>query len=590
MRIADHWQQALDNALQLVDGKAAQDRIGVVMIDDEAELLSDLTSSTDILHSVLRNQSPGFKKTRLALAIEQAARLLTGSNASRKRIFVISDFQASAVSTVARIGTDIELIALPVEVTLATNASITSVAIEPSPNTASGGFSMNVEVTNRATSPLEQEVTLKLDGRELARRRLLLPAGSTVTETFDQLSVSGDLLRGIVSLSEDALALDNRHFFVYSSKQQLPLLIVEGDNARANQSVFLHNALGLSRNPAFRVERMAIKALKAEDLPSRAVIILNDVSLPAGALADELAEFVTRGGGLLVVTATAAQQHWPTDLLPGNPGRRVEAKQATAYNLTDFEPDHPLSFDLGERDAIDLSLARVFGYRELKPGANGRVVARYSDGGAALVERQVGQGRVLVLTTTLDTHWNDIVLQPAFLPFLHRSLRYLSAYEPYPNQSEIGTITDLKRYARALAGSEALSASASDGPLVVESPEAGEIRVSRQSPLLTLSAPGFYQVHHAAKPGVEITLAANVDPHEANQEILDVARFVEEIMASADSANTGTPLGERQAAKQEQQQQLAHAILIAVLVLMLVEALSANWIGIRQSMRPRETA
>jgi len=67
-----------------------------------------------------------------------------------------------------------------------------------------------------------------------------------------------------------------------------------------------------------------------------------------------------------------------------------------------------------------------------------------------------------------------------------------------------------------------------------------------------------------------------------------VARFVEEIRASADSVATGTTLNRRQAAEFEQQQQLAYAILLVVLALTLVEALSANWIGIRQSMRTRE--
>ncbi len=476
MHIADHWQQALDKALQLVDRKQARDRVGVILIDDEAEIISDLTTRAADLRAVLKGQSPGFKTTRLPLAIEQAARLLAGSNASRKQIYVVSDFQASAVSAVARITEDIEVTALPVEVTRAANASITSVDIEASSRAASEEFSLSVEIMNRATIPLDQEVTLRLDGRELDRRKLSLAPGSTMTETFDRLSVSDDLLRGIVSLADDALSLDNQHFFVYSSKQQVPLLIVEATAPRANQSVFLHNALGLSRNPSFRVERMAITALKPEDLKSWAVIIMNDVSMPTGVLADALADFVAAGGGLLVATGAAVQQNWPTALLPGNPGRKIEAKQATAYNITDFESDHPLSINLGVRNTIDLSLARVFKYRELHPGADDRVVARYNDGGAALLQRQIGQGRVLLLTTTLDTHWNDIALQPAFLPFLHQSLRYLTAFEAYPNQSTVGNITDVMRYARALAGADAIVAAGAEGPLIVESPAASANR------------------------------------------------------------------------------------------------------------------
>ena len=601
MRIADHWQQALDQALRLVDEKQALDRIGILLVDDEAELASDLTSRADDLRGALQGQSAGFRATRLPPAIEQAARLLGGSNASRKRILVISDFQASAVTSVARISADIEIEALPIDVTGVANASITSVSIEPSARATADEIALRVEIVNRSTAPLDQQVTLTLDGRELARRELHLAPAATVIETFDQLGVSADLVRGTVSLADDALSLDNRHYFVYSSRQQLPLLIVEGDSARANQSVFLQNALELARNPVFRVERRRLSALQAEDLPSWAVIILHDVSLPSDTLThvptEALTDYVAAGGGLLVVIGTATQQNWPTTLLPGSPGRVVESKQASAFHLADFAADHPLTLSLGTRNTADLSLARVFNYRELQPGAGDRVVARYNDGGVALLERQLGLGRVQVLTTPLDTHWNDIALQPVFLPFLHQGLRYLSAFEPYANQAEIGRITDVMRYARALAGVDAIvgvtvGATAGEwasGPLLVESPTGDEIRIDRQSPLLTPAQPGFYQLHNATRPGAEVTLAVNVDPQEANQQRLDLGRFVEEIRASADPANTGATLNRRQAAEYEQQQQLAYAILLAALALMLIEALCANWIGIRQSMRTRGT-
>ncbi len=589
MRIADHWQQALDLASGLVEQKPAQDRIGFVIFDDEAEVLSDLSSSADNLRTLLQGQSPGFKATRLTPAIEQAARLLAGSNASSKKIIVISDFQASAAPVVAQISADIELTALPVTLAQVANASITAVTIEPSSRASADEFSLTVEIANRASSPLQQEVTLTLDGREFARRELLLAARSTLTESFDRLSVSDDLLRGRVSLGDDALALDNERFFVYSSRQQVPLLIVEEPSARSNQAVYLQNALRLSRNPVFRVESMAIDELKAEALPSWAVIIMNDVSLPGGELGEALANFAAAGGGLLVTSGTATQRNWASTYLPGSPGRKIDAKRGTAHNITDFETDHPLAINLGARNTIDLSLARVFNYRKLQPATDDRVVARYSDGAVALLERRVGQGRVLVLTTTLDTHWNDLALQPVFLPFLHQSLRYLTAFEASPNQSEIGSITDVMRYARALAGADATVAAANDGPLIIETPSAREIRVSRQSPLLALTEPGFYQVHQATPSGVEITLAANIDPQETNLQTLDVARFVEEIRASAKPAVTAAVLTRRQASEYEQQQQLAYTILLAVLALTLIEALSANWIGARRSIRTRGT-
>ena len=44
----------------------------------------------------------------------------------------------------------------------------------------------------------------------------------------------------------------------------------------------------------------------------------------------------------------------------------------------------------------------------------------------ALAERLFGEGRVLIWTSTLDAFWNDLAVQPVFLPFVHQLVRYAS--------------------------------------------------------------------------------------------------------------------------------------------------------------------
>ena len=330
--------------------------------------------------------------------------------------------------------------------------------------------------------------------------------------------------------------------------------------------------------------------LKPQDLSAWAVIIINDASIPGGELGSALQEFVAAGGGLLVATGDRVDGNWRSaadGFLPGTLQGQVDSNPGEARNIADITAIHPLASNLTNRDRVDLSSARVFSYRELKPGANDRVVWRYSDGGVALLERVMQDaGRVLVLTTTLDTYWNDIAVQPGFLSFLHQTLGYLAAFESYENRFEIGKVVDVMVYARALAGGNAIVAAADDSTLVIEPPSSGEIRLDRHSPLLTLTEPGFYQVHRATPAIAEVVLAVNVNPAEANLESLDLEQFVGEIRASAIPAPTGTLLTQRQATELDQQQQLWYLVLCAVLVLLLVEAFSANWtskqsVGIR---------
>ncbi len=590
MRLGEQWDEALATALRLVAAKHAGDRIGLVLFDDEAEILVEPTADAADLRGLLAGAEPGFRATRLPLAIEQAARLLEASNAGEKRIYVISDFQAAAAARVPRIAPGIEVTALPVAAATGANAALTSVTTAPSSRAAADEFALVVEITNFADAPRETELALSLDGHERARRRLQLPPGAVTRETFDRLGVNDDLLRGVVSLGDDALALDNRAYFIYSRTQRLPLLVVEGAAARANQALHLDQALRLAREPSFGIERVQIDALDAADLQDRAVVVLHDAALPRGEPGRALAGFVAAGGALVIALGETPPAEWHDEgVFAGlKPGARVDAKRGTAFQIGEFMPAHPLATILGARETIDLSLARVFSYREFEPAGADRVVARYDDGGIALLERRVGQGRVLLLTTTLDPHWNDLALQPVFLPFLHRALGYLAAYESYAHAAKVGDIVDLLRYARALAGADAVVAAANDAPLVVESPSTRTPRVKRDAPLLRLDEPGFYQVHQAAPDDVEITLAANLDPREANPARLDVERFVEEIRASTEPPRAESAPTRRQAAGYEREQRLWYAILLALLALLLIEALAANWIGIRRSPRGGE--
>ena len=138
---------------------------------------------------------------------------------------------------------------------------------------------------------------------------------------------------------------------------------------------------------------------------------------------------------------------------------------------------------------------------------------------------------------------------------------------------------------RCLRSSHEVCTSSAARPTASAPRSASALRLERQAPLLRLDEPGFYQVHQATPADIEITLAANVDPGEANPERLDVDRFVEDIRASAEPPSAVAAPTRRQAAGYEREQQLWYAILAAALALMLIEALCANWIGIRRSLR-----
>ena len=89
-------------------------------------------------------------------------------------------------------------------------------------------------------------------------------------------------------------------------------------------------------------------------------------------------------------------------------------------------PRHPL---FAAFDGLAGTLGQVRFRRAVRvAGAAGRVLAAFSDGTPALVERTAGRGRVIVFASDLNNEWNDFPRQPTFVPFVHEVVRYLGRH------------------------------------------------------------------------------------------------------------------------------------------------------------------
>src|SRR5262249_42756901 len=155
-----------------------------------------------------------------------------------------------------------------------------------------------------------------------------------------------------------------------------------------------------------------------------------------------LREFVTAGGGLLVVAGehggSGSFTAETAALLPATIGNTIERTTLTGGKLTriDFAP--PIFEIFSSPRSGGFSSARFFRYRklELRPdGQTGRrtdgqndagpsahqpirpfasVLASFDDGSPALVESKLGKGTVLLWASTLDNYWSDFPVQPVF--------------------------------------------------------------------------------------------------------------------------------------------------------------------------------
>jgi hypothetical protein len=196
------------------------------------------------------------------------------------------------------------------------------------------------------------------------------------------------------------------------------------------------------------------------------------------------------------------------------------------------------------------------------------VLARFDDGSAALLERQVGAGKLLIWTSTLDAYWSSFPLEPAYLPFVHQLVRYAAGHAPGRAWHTAGQVVDI--------------AAGSEEALVVSTPGGRRIDVAAGAGLITLSEQGVYEVRSARAPNPRPRLyAVNLDVTESDLTPLDPAELVSAVTVAGDVTGAAARIS-LPPEEQERRQRLWWYLLAIALALLTAEAVFAN----RRSPRP----
>jgi hypothetical protein len=254
--------------------------------------------------------------------------------------------------------------------------------------------------------------------------------------------------------------------------------------------------------------------------------------------------------------------NWP-GVLPGVPGA-VDRSSGGGVAIGYIDTGHPIFETFAGPRTGDFGAARVYRYRPLPSGSFPRVLARFGDGGSALAERPVGEGRVLVWSSTLDGQWNDLTLQPVFLPFLHQLVKYAAGYAPPRSWLTVGDPFDPssglppgEEYALALT------------------PSGDRLELDPGQPL-ELSEVGFYELRNPRASGEMLSFAVNVDPSEAELSTFDPEEM-RTALTAAMTADVQTPTEAGLSLEERERRQSGWwYLVIAAFLLLAGETLFSN--------------
>jgi hypothetical protein len=569
MGYGDRWGRAAAAAQRAVDGMAAGDRGTVVLFSSNAQAEARSVQDRTRLRAIVSAAKPGAGATRYGPALRLAQSVLAASPLPRKELVVVSDFQKVGWSRDAMVTLPQGAVLTPVDVgggSIA-DAGVTAVTLQRTTVSGQERVAVVAAIANRGDRPAQGvSVTLEIDGRAAGHQTVDIQPHASSSVTFPPLTITAANTRGTIRLAPDALKTDDVFHFVVSPTRTLPVVLVEHGTG---ESVYLSRALAIGDSPKFDVRTTTVDRLSEIDLRPGAVLILNDV-VPASADLRRLRSFVERGAGMLVIAGEHADWGAVRDLLPFTPGAPVDRAAARPGVLSNVEFGHAVFEPFKPPRKGDFSTARFYRYRALAVGDTGRAVARLDDGAVALAEGSVGQGRLAVWTSTMDTYWNDLAVKPVFLPFVHGLIRYMGQDVETPGWMTVGQVADLGTLRNPSGG----QLGAERGELVSLSPVGERLvtpRTGRRA--LELSEQGFYEVLVGNARPVAV-IAANADPAEADLTPFDPREMV------AGVSRSGTPAASGGAAPsledQERQSALWWYVLLLAVALLAAETVLSN--------------
>lgn len=586
MAYGDRWTRAIDAAKRAIAGISGNDRASVVLFDATATAVTEPTNDKAVLTTALDRLKPGAGATRYEPAFKLAQRLLVDSKLPRREVLLISDFQRvgwdGRDSPSLPAGTTVNKVDLADPKT--SNVAVTGVDFRRDYAADRERVAITARLVNRSAEPKTgHAVTLELNGRPVETKQVNLAANAAASVEFAAAPLPAGTTRGVVRLADDALPRDNAFFFAISRGQALSVLVIDGREGAAARSLYVERALGIGDQPNFRVTTKRLGSVTSSDLVGRSLILFNDSDLPGGELGRRLVEYVQNGGGLLVALGDRAAPRdrpaYASELLPATADNAIDRSADRGGTLGYIDRSHPIFELFSAPRSGDFTTPRFFRYRSITPAPGDEQLARFDDGHIALLERKVGRGRVLVWTSSFDGIWNDLPLQPVFLPVAHQMAKYAAAYADERPWSIVGQVANLPSIFRDSTG-PGDAASKADYVAVAPSGERTRLEGTAKRSV-ELSEQGFYELQRSGSRGEPRVVAVNVDLAESDLTAVEPQLLTGAMMARAGADSASSTSEASTPVDLERRQGFWWYLLAAVLLLLVGETLLSNQLSRR---------
>ena len=545
----DRWERARAAARGVIDALSGDDRGQLVVAGRQFEVLGAATADASALRQALNTVEPGVFRLDYGQLMRSVDALLRGAELPVV-IDLVTDVQQSSLPT--RFGELAPRRAAEVAIHDVSGGKADNWTIESFGGSALTG-ELEASVRSFAAADARKSVRLTLNGKTTASQPVDIPAGGRAQARFAALELASGPNRVTVSLEPgDDLKADDQRYLVLKRPQPRSVLLVSADQ-RGRGALYLSSALGTLATLGLVPETRVPSKLTERPLAEESFVVVTDAGLLGAGEVAALTDYVQNGGRVLLALAgrSAGLTTVPISGETLRSGQQLGA--AATVSIGEIDSAHPAL-----RGLDDLRSAKFTRYVGVEPGADDRVLIRLDDGAPLQIERTVGAGRVLLFTSSLDREWNDLPVQPVFVPFVAGLANHLLGGAGFTSEAELGSTLAVR--ALGLAGGQ------------IFDPRGQKALGLGSGEDVLLDQVGFYEVIGGGNTEL---VAVNFDPRESDLTPIDDAtldRWKGLGTGAAQEAETA-----RASSTEPVPRPLGPLLVIALLLAAVVESWVGNW-------------
>jgi len=576
MRAADRFAQARQQALAALAAKPHSAKAQIMALGGRLDILTQPITDDTQLHAALQSIQPGDGHANYG-DLGRSIRALSETIHTPIDVHLFSDLQRSAMP------------ANFADMVLPGNASLNLHSVASS-TTPPNWTIESVEAPAQLADPKDTKqsrvravvagfntpaasktVNLVINGKVAATRKADIPANGRATIEFAPLEIGYGFNRCEIRIGgNDALPADDAT--VFSIRRSDPERVLFVHNASDTRSpVYFGAALQAAAHASFILQSASVEQVQDLDPAKFAFVVLSDTPSLPSIFANTLQQYVAKGGNVLISLGTSASQSAQIPLWGSSVTERHNyAQSGTAASVTKVDFSHPaLTQSQPSRDNGGWAAVKVL-YASVVNPAQARITAWLADGTPLILDKQLGEGHLLLLTSGLDNLTNDLPLHPVFVAFVDHASRYLSGSDELSGSRLVDSYVQLRAASQPAGALGSVEVTDPEGRRPLSLDEA------RHAQSLRLEHSGFYRIRFAS--GRDAVIGANTDRRES-----DLSPMSDELEKLWIGSSTGQATQSASATESEKQYHPVslwwYVMLLAFITVLAESFIASSYLG-----------